>query len=67
MPAIRMRCRFEEDPIADISQIERTKLASPNMCRPLLPPIKNVSVAFNSASAMILTIPGGGQKFIIKA
>ncbi|RPA96653.1 hypothetical protein L873DRAFT_1206269 [Choiromyces venosus 120613-1] len=70
-----MRCCFEEDPSADITQIALWQAYQARFTeyvaagRPLLPAaefIKNVSVAFNSASAMVLPIPGGGQKFIIK-
>ncbi|CUS13026.1 unnamed protein product [Tuber aestivum] len=70
-----MRCCFEEDPGADITQIALWQAYQARFTeyvaagRPLLPAaefIKNVSVAFNNASAMVLPIPGGGQKFIIK-
>lgn len=70
-----MRCCFEEDPHADITQIALWQAYQARFNeyvasgRPLLPAaefIKNVSVAFNNASAMVLPISGGGQKFIIK-
>ncbi|KAG0640768.1 hypothetical protein HOY80DRAFT_1008821 [Tuber brumale] len=70
-----MRCCFEEDSNADITQIALWQAYQARFTeyvaagRPLLPAaefIKNVSVAFNNASAMVLPIPGGGQKFIIK-
>ncbi|KAI5814550.1 hypothetical protein BZA77DRAFT_98354 [Pyronema omphalodes] len=70
-----MRCCFEEDPEADITQIALWQayqsrftehVASSGL--PLLPAaefIKNVSVAFQTASAMVLPTPSG-QRFIIK-
>lgn len=69
-----MRCCFEEDPEADVTQIA---LWSAYQLRfneftgqfPLLPAadfIKNVSIAFTTASAMVLTGPDGQNKFIIK-
>ncbi|PWW80773.1 hypothetical protein C7212DRAFT_355810 [Tuber magnatum] len=70
-----MRCCFEEDQSADITQIALWQAYQARFTeyvaagRPLLPAaefIKNVSVAFNNASAMVLPIAGGGQKFIIK-
>jgi chromatin structure-remodeling complex subunit RSC9 len=70
-----MRCCFEEDPQADITQIALWQAYQARFTeyvaqgRPLLPAaefIKNVSVAFNNASAMVLPLPNGGQKFIIK-
>ncbi|PWW72381.1 hypothetical protein C7212DRAFT_360184 [Tuber magnatum] len=64
-----------EDSTADITQIALWQAYQARFIeyvatsRPLLPAaefIKNVSVAFNNASAMVLSIPGGSQKFIIK-
>jgi chromatin structure-remodeling complex subunit RSC9 len=71
---IRMRCCFEEDPEADITQIALWQAYQARFNEytargfPLLPAaefIKNVSVAFQNASAMVLPTPQG-QKFIIK-
>ncbi|RPB04240.1 hypothetical protein L873DRAFT_1825813 [Choiromyces venosus 120613-1] len=64
-----------EDSTADITQIALWQAYQARFTeyvatsRPLLPAaefIKNVSVAFNNASEMVLSIPGGSQKFIIK-
>jgi chromatin structure-remodeling complex subunit RSC9 len=69
-----MRCCFEEDPDADITQIALWQAYQARFNEyvgqgfPLLPAaefIKNVSVAFQNASAMVLPTPQG-QKFIIK-
>jgi chromatin structure-remodeling complex subunit RSC9 len=69
-----MRCCFEEDPEADITQIALWQAYQSRFNEyvsagyPLLPAaefIKNVSVAFQSASAMVLPTEQG-QKFIIK-
>ncbi|KAL7275639.1 hypothetical protein RUND412_001399 [Rhizina undulata] len=69
-----MRCCFEEDQNADITQIALWQAYQNRFNeyvaqgRPLLPAaefIKNVSVAFSNASAMVLSMPPG-QKFIIK-
>lgn len=69
-----MRCCFEEDPEADITQIALWQAYQARFNEyvasgfPLLPAaefIKNVSVAFQTASAMVLQTPQG-QKFIIK-
>ena len=70
-----MRCCFEEDLDADITQIALwqsyqarfTEYVSKG--RPLLAAadfIKNVSVAFANASAMVIPVPPNSQKFIIK-
>ncbi|KAH8154160.1 uncharacterized protein LAJ45_01928 [Morchella importuna] len=70
-----MRCCFEEDPNSDITQIALWQAYQARFNdyvpagRNLLPAaefIKNVSIAFSVASAMVLTLPTGGQKFIIK-
>jgi chromatin structure-remodeling complex subunit RSC9 len=70
----RMRCCFEEDPDADITQIALWQAYQARFNEyvsagfPLLPAaefIKNVSVAFQTASAMVLPTTQG-QKFIIK-
>ncbi|RPA81232.1 hypothetical protein BJ508DRAFT_414890 [Ascobolus immersus RN42] len=70
-----MRCCFEEDPEAEITQIalwqayqSRFSEFSAHQNRPLLPAadfIKNVSVAFSRASAMVIN-QQGQSKFIIK-
>ncbi|KAA8909643.1 hypothetical protein FN846DRAFT_596755 [Sphaerosporella brunnea] len=69
-----MRCCFEEDPDADITQIALWQAYQARFNEftsrgfPLLPAaefIKNVSVAFQNASAMVIPSPQG-QKFIIK-
>ncbi|KAI5778408.1 hypothetical protein EDC01DRAFT_634801 [Geopyxis carbonaria] len=69
-----MRCCFEEDPDADITQIALWQAYQARFNEfvttglPLLPAaefIKNVSVAFTTASAMVLPT-SQGQKFIIK-
>ncbi|KAI5807920.1 hypothetical protein DFH27DRAFT_288017 [Peziza echinospora] len=73
-----MRCCFEEDPDADITQIALWQAYQARFTefvpqgRPLLAAadfIKNVSVAFVNASAMVIPLPlppPGNQKFIIK-
>lgn len=70
-----MRCCFEEDPNSDITQIALWQAYQARFNdyvlsgRNLLPAaefIKNVSIAFSVASAMVLALPTGGQKFIIK-
>ena len=71
-----MRCCFEEDPEANITQIALWQAYQNRFSefvskgRPLLAAadfIKNVSTAFSSASAMVIhTSTGTGQKFIIK-
>lgn len=69
-----MRCCFENDPESDITQIALWQAYQARFNEyvstglPLLPAaefIKNVSVAFSSASAMVLP-SNQGQKFIIK-
>ena len=71
----RMRCCFEEDPDADITQIALWQSYQSRFTeyvpkgRPFLASadfIKNVSVAFGSASAMVIPVPPNSQKFIIK-
>lgn len=71
----RMRCCFEEDPDADITQIALWQAYQARFTefvlkgRPLLAAadfIKNVSVAFVHASAMVIPVPPNTQKFIIK-
>lgn len=70
-----MRCCFEEDPDADITQIALWQSYQSRFTeyvpkgRPLLAAadfIKNVSVAFSNASAMVIPVPPNSQKFIIK-
>ncbi|KAF8455041.1 hypothetical protein BDZ91DRAFT_773463 [Kalaharituber pfeilii] len=70
-----MRCCFEEDPEADITQIALWQAYQARFTefvpkgRPLLAAadfIKNVSIAFANASAMVIPVPPSSQKFIIK-
>ncbi|KAK9369316.1 hypothetical protein V1509DRAFT_620370 [Lipomyces kononenkoae] len=70
-----MRACFEEDPEGDVTQIALWKAYETRFeefvkqGKKLLPAadfIKNVTTAFRRAAAMVVTLPGGQQKFIIK-
>ncbi|KAJ8097461.1 hypothetical protein POJ06DRAFT_202607 [Lipomyces tetrasporus] len=70
-----MRACFEEDPDGDVTQIALWKAYETRFeeyvkqGKKLLPAadfIKNVTTAFRRAAAMVVTLPGGQQKFIIK-
>ncbi|KAK9333429.1 hypothetical protein V1520DRAFT_139945 [Lipomyces starkeyi] len=70
-----MRACFEEDSEGDVTQIALWKAYESRFeeyvkqGKKLLPAadfIKNVTTAFRRAAAMVVTLPGGQQKFIIK-
>ncbi|KAK7206125.1 hypothetical protein BZA70DRAFT_255873 [Myxozyma melibiosi] len=70
-----MRVCFEEDPDGDVTQIALWKayesrfeefVAQGKKLLPAADFIKNVTMAFRNAAAMVVTLPGGQQKFIIK-
>ncbi|KAK9236092.1 hypothetical protein V1525DRAFT_445120 [Lipomyces kononenkoae] len=70
-----MRACFEEDAEGDVTQIALWKAYESRFeefvkqGKKLLPAadfIKNVTTAFRRAAAMVVTLPGGQQKFIIK-
>ncbi|KAK9453765.1 hypothetical protein V1511DRAFT_504436 [Dipodascopsis uninucleata] len=70
-----MRCSFEDDPDGDVTQIALWKAYESRfdeyikLGKKLLPAadfIKNVTNAFRRAAAMVVTLPQGQQKFIIK-
>lgn len=72
---IRMRCCFEEDPAADITQIQLWQAYQQRFTefvptgRPLLPAadfIKHVSIAFKNAGAKVVEVTPGQTRFIIR-